>query len=345
MSADGSEAKGRREPTPAGLRARGLRAALAALGRLPVGPAYALADALVPAVVLALLLHELRVAPRGRGLLRNLRIAYRRQLDLPLAARRIVGFGRHLARLAVDLARLPRLSPSELARCVEIPDLPRLAALVREGRGLLCVTGHIGVWELASLAPAARGVPITVVARSRSDAGLEAALHAGRRASGQRVLPQRGALWPLVRALRGGGVVGLVADEDTARDPVFAPFLGTPAATHAGPAFLARVTGAPIAVMACHRVGVGRFRLGCFGVVRVPRGPDRAADLRAGTEALNCALSAAIRAQPDQWLWGSRRFRTRPPGEAPGLDGLPSPGPGDCSAGLGEGAGPHGRKS
>ena len=34
-------------------------------------------------------------------------------------------------------------------------------------------------------------------------------------------------------------------------------------------------------------------------------------------------LSRAILAYPEQWFWGSRRFLTRPPGEAPGPDGLP----------------------
>ncbi len=41
--------------------------------------------------------------------------------------------------------------------------------------------------------------------------------------------------------------------------------------------------------------------------------------------AINEALSSAILSRPEQWLWGSRRFFTRPPGEVPGPDGLPPP--------------------
>jgi hypothetical protein len=42
---------------------------------------------------------------------------------------------------------------------------------------------------------------------------------------------------------------------------------------------------------------------------------------------INAALGEAILARPEQWLWGSRRFAQRPPGEIPGPDGLPPQAP------------------
>ncbi len=300
-----------------------LRAAVALLGRLPLPVSYALADAAVPGIVAFGWLHERRVAPAGRGLQRNLRIAYRERWSPALARRLGWRLARHLARLVVDVARIPRLDAASARRWVEPRDFATLRRLRAEGRGLLCVTGHIGVWELCSQLPAALGVPVRVVARPPAHPALAAALRRLRQRPGIDLVEQRGALRPLIRSLRSGAVVGLLADEDAPRRPVFAPFLGTLAASSRGAAFLQRVTGAPIAVVSCARTGRGRFCLRCWAVIRPAPSGDAEADRQAVTAAVNDALSQAILAQPEQWLWGSRRFATRPPGEHPGADGLP----------------------
>lgn len=316
-------------------RALALRAAMALLGRLPLAVSYGLADLAVPAIVLASWLHERRVAPQGRGLGRNLRIAFRERWSPALGRRLRWGWARHLARLAVDLARIPRLDAESARRWVDPDAFAELQRLLAEGHGLICVTGHIGVWELCSHLPAALGVPVQVVAREAGTPLQDAALAELRRRPGIDVLAQRGALRPLLRRLRQGGVVGLLADEDAPRRPVFAPFLGTLAATHSTPAFLQRATGAPIAVVSCARTGCGRYRLRSWAVLRPRDGGRPDADLQAVTAEVNAALSRAILAHPEQWLWGSRRFLTRPPGERPTPDGLPPPASRDGAAALG----------
>jgi KDO2-lipid IV(A) lauroyltransferase len=259
----------------------------------------------------------------GRGLSRNQRIAFREGASERDAARLRRAWARHLARLAVDCTRLARLAPEELARRVELAALPELRALLAEGRGLIGVSGHIGVWEVLAHLPRLAAIPLTVVARPRASPALEAWLCALRRRGGARVLPQRGALRPLARALRRGEAVGLLCDEDAPRGAVFAPFLGTPAATSPAAAWLQRASGAPIAVVACHRSGAARWRVELWGVIRRAPAADAETELRRTTGALNEALSRAILARPEQWLWSSRRFATRPPGERPGSDGLP----------------------
>jgi KDO2-lipid IV(A) lauroyltransferase len=313
-----------------------LRALAGLLGRLPVPVAYALADAAAPAVAVLARRHDRRAAAHGRGATRNQRIAYREAWTPDLSRRLQRGQARHLTRLVVDFARLPRLDAAAIRRCVDLRDFERLRKLAGEGRGVLCVSGHIGAWELPHQVSSRLGLPATVVARPARNAGVERVLRHLRTGAGQRVLDKRGALWKLTRALRRGDTVGLLADEDTAERGVFAPFLGTPAATSPVPAFLQRVTGAPIAVLTCPRVGTGRFRFRIWRVIRPVPGGDTEAEIQRVTEAINAALSEAILAYPEQWLWGSRRFATRPAGEVPGADGLPPAAPGsDASAALG----------
>lgn len=313
-AADGSRAQ----------RATGrlLGAAATFFAALPSPLAYGLADLATPLLALFTWLHDRRVAPLGRGMRRNLRIAFRETLTPQRSRRLWWSCARHLGWLAVDFLRLPLTRTDNVTRRVDLSAYPEVRALADEGRGVICVSGHIGVWELLGHVATLIGLPMTIVARPLASAPLDRVVTRIRRSGGQRVLPKWGVLWPLVRALRRGELIGVLADEDFPERPVFAPFLGTLAASSPAPAFLQRVTGAPIAVVSLERTARERYRLHLWAVIRPGPGDVGAETLRV-TTAVNQALSRAILHEPAQWLWGSRRFQTRPPHEKPGPDGLP----------------------
>jgi KDO2-lipid IV(A) lauroyltransferase len=324
-----SEAASTASDAPSPLRASerlavgALAIGMAALRGGPSFLVYGLADLLVPMVALFAWRHERRVRRQGRGMLRNQRIVFRDGLTRRRSRRLLFAWARHMTHLVVDFCRIPRIDRDNLDRLAEVGDLERLRPLVAGGRGLICVTGHIGVWELCGHLASLKGFAVTAVSRPASSRPLESLLTSVRTSGGQKVLSKWGVLWSLKKALDRGEALGIVADEDTAEQAIFAPFLGTLAATTPTPAALHRGTGVPIAVLACHRVARGRYELRVWDVIRLPRTPDREADLLAITGQVNAALSRAILHAPEQWIWGSRRFRTRPPGEVPGPDGLP----------------------
>jgi len=299
------------------------RPATATLRRLPAPLAYLLADLASPVLGAFTLWRERRLAARGRGLFRNLRIASRGTLPRRRKLWFLFGWARHTARLGVDFCRVSGIDASNVEQIVDTRGISELRRIVDAGEPLIAVSGHIGVWELCSHVWSLLGYPITVVARPLSSAPLDSFVRDLRLSGGQRVIAQRKALWPLKKALDRGETVGLLVDEDAGESGVFAPFLGTDAATTPAPAILHLVTGAPLAVVACHRTGSAHYRLGLWRVIRHAPTGDREADLQAITIAMNEALSEAILAQPAQWMWGSRRFQTRPTGERPGPDGLP----------------------
>jgi KDO2-lipid IV(A) lauroyltransferase len=304
-----------------------------ALERMPARLAYGLADAATPLLAAWGLAHELGAGRRGRGARRNLRIARRDALGARDAWRLLARHVRHLAHLSVDVCRIPRLDAARIAAHVDLAALDPLRELLAEGRGLVCVSGHLGVWELLGHAASVAGLPVTVVVRRSDRSPLDPVLGRIRASGGQRCVAQRAALQALRRALARGEIAGLLADEDERRSPLFAPFLGTLAATSPAAAFLQRVSGAPIAVVSCERLGRERHRIRLWRVIRPPPGASDEEALAEVTAEINAALGAAILARPEQWLWGSRRFATRPPGEAARPDGLPpralpAPGPG-----------------
>jgi KDO2-lipid IV(A) lauroyltransferase len=192
-----------------------------------------------------------------------------------------------------------------------------------DGGGLLILTAHFGSWELCGAALAARGHPVTSIHRARRDDRLDSLVKAWRERSGQEVIPIGAAGLGVLRALRRGRYVTMLMDQNARRDEgIFAPFFGVEACTRSGPAHIAASLGIPIVPLFFHRVDEGPDHIARFhpplqiAAEPADASPDQAQTiLRANVALMNRAIEDAIRADPGQWMWAHRRYRTRPEGE------------------------------
>jgi KDO2-lipid IV(A) lauroyltransferase len=296
---------------------------IALIRALPACLAYRLGDVLGLVLAAITLVRDPRVARKGRGVTRNQKIVYREKWTKRLGRRLLLQWARHMAHLVIDACRMPSINRFNLHDHVDLAGLKNVLTLLREGKGVICVGGHIGMFELLGHSASLCDVPVTFVARPLPIPEVDAVVRDIRGRGGVQVLSKWNVLSALKRALKDGRVVGIAADENTRKNGVFQPFLGTLAATTRTPAILQRVTGAPIAVVSIHRTGRERFRWDCWDVIRAERTSDKKADVERVMRRVSDALSRAILAEPAQWFWGSRRYSTRPPGEVPGADGLP----------------------
>ena len=294
-----------------------------AVGFLPLWISYPLADLCSVPLMIMSLVHERKVSRRGRGMFRNQRIVYRDRLTSALRRRLFVRWARHMTRLLVDFCRIPRLTLANLAAHVDTSDCEKLRACYEEGRGVICVTGHLGHWELCSHVSSLLGIPSMVAFRPLPSAPLTEVVTRVRTSAGQTVFAKEGVLREIKKALDRGDIIGIAGDENARGSAVFVPFLGTLAATYASPAILHLRTGAPIVVVSCNRRGRGLFRFHVWKVLRHEKTADRKSDIESICHNINDALSKAILTYPEQWLWTMRRFHSRPAGEIPGPDGLP----------------------
>ena len=193
---------------------------------------------------------------------------------------------------------------------IEVENAERARTAMESGRGVLFVTSHFGNWELGAIATGASARPLTVIVRPLDNPILDALLTSFRERTGNRVLPKREAAREILRVLRSGGTIGIVADQH-ARPPdaVVAPFLGRPASTTNAVARLADRTEALILPGAAARIGPGRYRL-TFGEpidVRTLSPAERETEALAAR--VNRRLEEPILAHPEQWLWLHDRWR------------------------------------
>lgn len=94
-----------------------------------------------------------------------------------------------------------------------------------------------------------------------------------------------------------------------ARDAVFVPFFGVPAATVTAPARLARLARAR--VIPC----IARMTPTGYTIeLHPPRTDYPTGDLEADTRRMNACIEEHVRRFPEQYYWLHKRFKTRPPG-------------------------------
>jgi KDO2-lipid IV(A) lauroyltransferase len=115
---------------------------------------------------------------------------------------------------------------------------------------------------------------------------------------------------PVVAALRAGEPVYLLPDMDFgARDSVFVPFYGVPAATVPSLSRFARLGRARVVPVVTRMTEAGYEVQVLPGWDGYPSG-----DVEADTALMNQRLQTYIDSMPEQYFWVHKRFKTRPPG-------------------------------
>ncbi len=256
---------------------------------------------------------------RRRVVLDNLRRAFP---DRPEQERRAIAREtyRNLGRMAAEFLLSPRLTPDELASIFVYEGWDRYEAARAGGKGVIACTAHFGNFEMLAAVHTLRGVPITMITRRMGDSFVTRLWRRTRaRAGVEDLVIRRGeTLRAARRALERGRVLGYVIDQNQpARRAIFPTFFGIPAATSPTPAVLALRTGAAVVFIVAIPLPDGRHRVVIEGPLEVARTGDRARDVLAFTQDLNDRLERHVREHPALWYWLHRRWKTRPPGEAP----------------------------
>lgn len=119
---------------------------------------------------------------------------------------------------------------------------------------------------------------------------------------------------PVIKAIRGGVPFYYLPDQDFgAKDAVFVPFFGVPAATVTGLSRLAKVARAKVVPLVTRQLPGGQGYVLTFYPAWENFPSD---DVEADTRRMNAFIEERVREMPEQYFWTHKRFKTRPPGEA-----------------------------
>lgn len=216
----------------------------------------------------------------------------------------------HLARAALDHGVLWAGSADAVAKMVTFEGLE---TVTKADGPLIIVAPHFAGLDAAGIAFNLHVRGVSLYQRQRNPAWDAAAL-AGRKRFSDPVLIEKCTgqhdLMKVIRAMRQNLPFYYLPDMDFgAKDAIFVPFFGVPAATLAMCGRLAKITRAKVCLCIAEMTDTGYTVHISKPWENYPTGDDTA-----DTRRIVAELEEWIRKLPDQYLWTHRRFKTRPEG-------------------------------
>lgn len=239
-----------------------------------------------------------RIAVRHGGhhlqtLRRNLAVLTGAPVDDALLRRAVQSY----LRMVAEVLALPSWSPAQVVAGVQTVN-EEVVRRAYAGSGAVVALPHSGNWDLAGAWACLTGMPVTTVAEQLPEAEF-ADFVAFRERLGMEVLSHRSphAVADLIGAVRRGRLVCLLADRDLAGTGVPVQWAGRTLTMPAGPALVARRSGAALIPAVCRYSGPGMLIV--FGPPVPPRpGRDGLVEM---TQQVADFFALTLRQQPQDW--------------------------------------------
>ncbi len=229
-----------------------------------------------------------------------------------------------IAKNAADVIRSQRWDEDDLKALIDVEGMEHFDNAMKQGRGVVAITGHIGNFELsAAYFGAIKKTPISVVGRKLYDPRLDELVVENRERFGMEVIPSDASAKRVYSVLKKGRMLGVLMDLDSSRVAgYFVPFFGTPAKTAAGPILIGRKTGSPVVPLALFRTEDDRYLLKILPAFDIAVTDNKEEDVKTALLRCNRALEELINHDPTQWAWIHNRWRSKPSPQNSVKDGL-----------------------
>lgn len=281
------------------------------LARLPEAPLVAAADAagelwyrIAPRRAAQARANLRRVCEGLAGSGRGTTLA-RRAATEPDALERIVrATFRHAARYYLEVARTGGFDVEMALSLIDIETPDEVRDALESGQPIVLVGMHFGAIELPVVEVSHLvGHPVTAPMETVRNAALQRWFVESRSRVGVNIVPIEDSRRALMRALRAGEPVGLVADRDLTGAGLMVPLFGHPASIPAGPALLAIEAGVPLYAGSARRTRHGRYA-GRLVLVSAPQAGTKRERMVGLTAAMAQAFESLLADAPEQW-WGA----------------------------------------
>lgn len=237
---------------------------------------------------------------RRKMILRNLRIAFAGELDLPELQRLAKVTFRRTGGNLISAAHTARLAPEKLGDVIHIENLELLEQALVGGHGVVLLLSHMGNWEILSrivhfFPPGAKAGAFYRPLKNRK---LNARVLERRQADGTRMFSKRDNPLHVAGFLRAGGIVGILADQRAGNRGEPVPFFGRLTRVSPLPSLLARRSKSTVLALSVTTEKPGKWRA-VFMPVQAPF----------TTEHCMVALEQAMKSGPMDVFWFQERWK------------------------------------
>lgn len=205
--------------------------------------------------------------------------------------------------------KLPAVSRERLKADVTFVNEENLKDALARGKGVLLLSAHMGNWEYAGAAIAARGYPVVGVVQRISNPWVDSYVSNIRHQKGiPLVVRSRASTEDYVRVLNENKILILVTDQNAAHRGVPAKFFGVDTPTFVGWITLSRRTDAAV-VPAFSAYENGRLCIFFEKPVDISEEENLQKTYIVNAERVNAIIEKYIRRYPEQWFWLHNRWR------------------------------------
>ena len=247
---------------------------------------------------------------RRNVVLTNLRLCFPELGDgarRRLACEHFRAFGRSL----IEHGVLWWGSRERIQRMVRVEGIEHWRA--QEGRPVIWLAPHFVGLDMGGSRIITEWRGASMYSRQKDPVFDRILLHGRTRFVTPELFSRQDSLRAVVKTIRAGVPFYYLPDMDLgARDSVFVPFFGVPAATVTGLARIARLANAVIVPAVTRQLAAGDgYELRFYPAWEGFPSRDETEDARR----MNAFIEARVREMPEQYYWLHKRFKTRPAGE------------------------------
>jgi KDO2-lipid IV(A) lauroyltransferase len=247
-------------------------------------------------------------SPRDRRAVQeNLRVICGPDLDLrPIVRSVFRNFGKYL----VEFFRMPAFTKEFIRKNAVVENQHLLDEALKQGKGVIIITAHIGNWELGGFALGRMGYPLTAIALPHKERSVNELFNQQRAEGGVTVVPASSAIRRCIRTLKENGIVALLADRDFSATGIPMLFFGKKTMIPRGAAMFAYRTGAIVLPMFLTRVAGEKFRISIEEPLDLPKDRHEMNEKEFTNRFMAqqvAVLERKIKEDPSQWLL-FRRF-------------------------------------
>lgn len=237
---------------------------------------------------------------RRRIVLRNLRIAFHGEYDLPTLRRMARETVRRTGANLFSSARTARLSGERIDAVLTVENQDLVGKSMSGGGGLVLMPAHMGNWEILSRMNRwfPQGRKIGAFYRPLNNPLLNARVVAQRETDGTRLFSKRDSLHQVTGFLRESGIIGILADQRVGRQGVPVRFFGRLTRASPLPSLMGRRSKSEVLTMSLITEAPGKWRVRYYPVKR----PFKTADCME-------ALERAMKASPLDVFWLQERWK------------------------------------
>jgi lauroyl/myristoyl acyltransferase len=230
------------------------------------------------------------------------RAAVRANLEVIAPERASASLARHIfaeqSRNYLEIFRLSRTDAATLRATIEKRGWEHFTSAHAQGKGVIVASAHLGPISIVGQVLVAHGYA-TVLPVETEHSEVQRAVNRARSAIGLQLVRADTPL-AVVRALREGKVLGLLADRAVTGVGERVPFFGSDALIPSAHIALGLRTGVP--VIPAFSLRIGRALVASFEPPLELRSTgDRQADVRAGLVQWAKVLETYVRRYPEQW--------------------------------------------